>query len=219
MTQLKHPYLMAIVVLLIGAVFIYVTQPKRGDCDVYVENFRKQVQSEIYGEKRGSVFFPPLLLKALENCRLGNTAGACLRVRELTMQILDVLDRFPDSCLKSLTQEEVLPAVFKQVLQLWIEIAWGESPPERGNFCGDGCWFDVSDIALFCRWKNKAIYLFGWETLKGWEPFLLSNLLYDRAIWENDQCVNCDQRRRAIDVVGIDDVKTRSLLGLNCQRF
>jgi tRNA A22 N-methylase len=68
--------------------------------------------------------------------------------------------------------------------------------------------------------KKVFIYLYGEELWKQQEPLWLKDLYHEAAQWnESKECINCESRLKAIEVIGFKETRKRSLLGLSCSQF
>jgi hypothetical protein len=215
----KYPNIIAIFVILIAVVVIMVTQDRREDCDIHLENFRKTVQSDLYGQNLKTIQLSPRLKGVILNCKQSNNAGACLDTHQTMQKVMEALNRLPKSCYPALHEEGPLKGALIEVMKLYTEIAWGESPPARTNQIGEGTWLEYSDYAFFCHLKKTFLEIFGREQYAGVELKLVQDLPGDAPILENGKCLNCEFRRKALDVMGFAEIKKRSLLGINCSRF
>jgi hypothetical protein len=215
----KYPNVIAAVVILIAVVVIMMTQERRDDCDVHLENFRKTVQSDLYSQNLKTTQLPPRLKGAISNCKQSNNSGACLDTHQAMQKVVEAIHRLPKSCYLALQAEAPLKGAMIEVMKLYTEIAWGESPPVRTNQIGEGTWLEYSDYAFFCVLKNAFIEVFGRDQYFEIELKLVQDLPGDAPIIENGKCSNCEFRKSALQVLGFAETKKRSLLELNCSRF
>jgi hypothetical protein len=217
--NIRHIHVLAFVVLSLGVAFIFLTQDKRQDCDIFIENFQKATQSDLYSQTFKNSAFPPRVLGALEVCREGNNGGACLDLRQIVLKVLEAGDRVPHRCQEALSLSDPLKNTFIEFLKVYLEMAWGGEPPKSANHLGEGSWLDYSDYALFCRVKNRLLSLYGQDFNQKMESYLLKDLWGDSPIMQGSQCLNCDFRKKALQTMSLSEIKKRSLLGLNCSRF
>lgn len=216
----KYPHILAFVAILLGVLFFYNFEPPRHECQQRIDNFKAKHQSDLYFVtfKKGAL--PPRLKGSLKNCREGNNSGACFDFIDIMNKLTKSLDEFDFSCRESLSQEEPIRSSLLTGAQLLIEIAWGEFPPETKNSWGEGTWLEYSDYSTFCRIKRNYIEYFGQESfMKEEKSRFLNSLPGEPPQWVEDKCLNCENRKKAIETIGWNETKKRSLLSLNCSRF
>lgn len=215
----RYPHIFAIGVIFLGSIFIFLTQPKREDCAISVENFRSRHQLDLYSQPQKNLALPPRLRGALDNCRSGNNSGACLDAGQILLSLVQTLNTADTKCLHQIAAENPVRGALLAGMGLYIQIAWGEKPPDRRGQIAEGTWLEFSDLALFCRLKTQFVQLYGQEALKASELAFLANLVGDEPIMQEEECLNCAQRKSAIETLGFEEARRRSLLALNCARF
>lgn len=215
----KYPNTIAIGVIFVGVLIIMLVMDQRDDCSIHLENLKKTLQVDLYSQNLKTMALPPRLRGALLNCRQGNSSGACLDASQIGLKLLQAVNRVPASCAPSLTQEVTIKSALIELMKLYIEIAWGEHPPEKSSQIGEGTWLEYSDYALFCNLKKTFIRIYGKNLFFESEAFLLQNLPGEKVVLEDGKCLNCEYRKPAIQVLGMVELKKRTLLGVNCSRF
>jgi len=219
LVTIKHANVIAIVAILIAVLFIILTQPERDPCAIHIENFKRKLKSDIYVQSLKTTQLPSRIKGALSNCRDGNNSGACLDLIEIMNRLFEALNRVPQSCFYKFEEDSNLSGALIAVMKLFIAIAWGEAPPERSSQVGAGTWLEYQDYALFCRTKQTYIQLYGKEKFSQLEVGLLSDLPGEPPVIEKNKCINCEYRKSALQVLELSEVRKRSLLGINCNRF
>jgi len=217
--SLKYQNTIAIFVILIAVILILIFQDRRQECDIHLENFKRHLQSDLYSQKLKTVVLPPRLIGAIKNCKESNNSGACLDVHQTMLKTLEMILRTPKNCYLALAEDNALKGALIQVMRLYTEIAWGETPPGKLSQIGEGSWLGYSDYALFCNIKNTFVQIFGREEFDKTELKLVKDLPGDAPIIEEGKCLNCDFRKKAVDVTEFYEVKKKSLIGINCSRF
>lgn len=178
--------------LIIGILFIVLTDPPKGVCDAQMEVFKKNQKDFLYLDEKKEFIKTTGFDRQIDRCKSTNAPGGCYELFEKTRKFLADVDAIPRECLDHVKSESVIGATITKMFDLFINIAWGTKPPQLYN--EKFKWLDSSDLALFCRIKSAYDLVLGSEALarkresyfeelpgakdlprqKAWEAMLLS---------------------------------------------
>lgn len=214
-----RPYLTASLVFTVAAFSFFMIEPTRDDCQLELDNFKVRFNEDLFQQQVKSLTLPAKLRGAINNCYQINQAGGCFHAFQLFERLLTDLEH-RQSCLTVIAQEPAVGGVLNAGLKLKVELAWGAlQGPEVGQFLSENSWLETADIARFCRMQRQYQRYLGIESLKLKQAEHLAELVGEAPIWEEEQCVNCEYRKKAVKVLGESETKKRSLYGINCERF
>lgn len=160
-------------ILILGTIFFIVMSPPHSVCDS---------QSTLFKDLQKGFLFPNQVKKPkskgkaqtlqpkypllLENCRIGNNAGACYELFSSMRKVLKDVDNAPSECAGAIGDIKEVKSAVNQVGELMVRIAWGASPPALGlDRFG---WLDTLELSFFCQLKSTYVKSYGEEA---WEQF------------------------------------------------
>ncbi len=213
----RHKGLVVFFILLFGVLSFFLIQEPHSPCDTTFESFRKAQEGFLFPKTIKSVTRQPLYKKTIEMCKLGNSPGACYEHFNGLKKVMRDVSGIPNSCGDHLSKLPELSSLISENLKLMIEIAWGESPPasnyEKTN------WLEASDLALFCQLRDEWIRLAGDENYTEFKTKIQNGLPGEKPTFADGECTNCDRRKKAIQLLSIEEIWKVSLLSLDCRQY
>jgi len=204
--------------LLIGVALIFLIQEPHTVCTSQLEVLKEAQAGQIFPRKTEKSERPAIFPRLIENCKIGNSPGACYELFTLLRKLARDLNGSPQECLVPFGEVDEVKRALVQGTRLMIQLAWGDRPPEAGAASRFG-WLEAPDLALFCQLKTTFLRLYGTE---GWEEFRLATptkLPGEEQVLEGGKCLNCDHLKMASDVFSPEEVWVRSLFSLRCDQY
>lgn len=214
--QIPRP-LLVFLVLSVGIALFFVIQKPQSLCDSQFEIFKESQQGQIFSRQGKTSLRPAIYPRLVENCKIGNGPGACYEFFNLLRKLIRDLNGSQSECLVPFGKvDEVKRALFEGT-RLIVQAAWGDQPPEKG--VAKFGWMETSDLALFCQLKEMIIKIYGeleWDTFR----LATHNKLPGEAqIIKDGICLNCDQIKKAPEILSVEEIWARSLFSLRCEQF
>jgi hypothetical protein len=216
MDLLPRPILVFLV-LAAGIAFILMVQKPHTVCESQLTVLQEAQAGQLFPRQiEGGSIRPAIYPRLIENCKLGNSPGACYELMVLLRKLTRDLNGSPRECLVPFGEViEIKRALFEGT-RLIIQIAWGDKPPERSAKFN---WLESSDVALFCKLKETMTAMYGAD---GWDQFRLTT--YKKLPGEPQEikdgvCTNCDTIRMADSALTAEDIWVRSLFSVRCESF
>jgi hypothetical protein len=157
--------LIAITSILFGfLIWITLISPPRTQCDLQLELFRKSQTSFAFAEDSKYSTHKPEFEKLLQRCQDTSGPGGCYELFQNLNKFNHDLKALPQQCQKTAGDFSEVKKIFNQSIPLFIQLAWGASPPFSSNVKQG--WLDTSEIFLFCKIKEDFLQLYGSEALK-----------------------------------------------------
>ena len=188
-----------LVILIFGIGFFYFAMPPHTVCDSQLEIFTASETPFLYPDAKKKFQKTTGYAKSVENCKQGNSHGACRELFDgLRRMVLD-LKVVPTECFSKMAdQTEVKQAIWSS-LGLFVELAWGDKAPKSAyEKLG---WFDSFHLFTFCSLKRNGIEYYGDEKWTEFANAVLAKLpqanQLDRTeAWNRTlMSVNCDSYR------------------------
>ncbi|MEZ0390966.1 MAG: hypothetical protein ACAH59_02045, partial [Pseudobdellovibrionaceae bacterium] len=173
-------------------------------CQSQMEVFTEAQAGQIFPRKTQTSQRPAIFPRLVENCKIGNSPGACYELFTLLRKLLRDLNASPQECLVPFGEAVEVKQAIWQGTQLMIQLAWGEKPPETG--LARLGWFEPPDLALFCQLKAMFLRLYGEEI---WEEFRMSmsaKLPGEAQVIESGNCLNCESLKKASEVFSPEEI-------------
>ncbi len=178
--QLSKPTLV-LGALILGTLFIVLSDPPRTICDAQLENFKETKKSFLFDEGTGEQKKKAKLRVLKDLCLKTNTIGGCLEyfhgLRKILLEIEGVYPECRRQLLEIKTQPDEIISSHQVEGYLWkgvellVMMGWGEAPPEGlGDKYG---WLEAYDMNLYCKMRDKLIFNSGKEK---WKSFKLKAL-------------------------------------------
>jgi len=226
--RIPKPLLVAVVLLIGVALLPFLNEP-HSVCQSQLQVLAESQAGFIYPKIEKKVKIPPTYDRAYRSClnsRVANTAGGCAEYFEIIARLTRDLNSIGNECGEFVAKDEPITKALTQSLRLFVEIAWGDPPQdEKADFRLATSWLEMTDLAVFCSLKDQWIRFFGKESWQIQRQNIQMELSGELKKFETQPdgtkiCINCDESRAsAVDKFGEDNVKSRSLFNLNCDRF
>jgi hypothetical protein len=221
LNQIPRPILVFIV-FAIGIFMFFQIQEPHTVCDAQFEILRESQSGRLFPRKVKSAERAAIYPRLVNDCKIGNSPGACFELFTLLRKLIQDLKGSPQECLAVFGEKvEIKKALFEGT-RLITQLAWGDRPPEDSS--NKFSWLEVSDLSLFCQLKTLMIQTYGEEE---WEKFRLATnptlpgevLPFEAQVIENGVCTNCSKIRKAPDVLTAEEIWVRSLFSLRCEQY
>lgn len=151
----KIPQPALVIGVLVAALAIFVvSNPLKDECEIKIKIFEKNLHGSLIsvrGADKKTKFAQIDYWK--ENCRMGNSLGACNDYFTGLRKLADELRLVPNKCM--LTYIEDNEKFMGQVLdgiKVMALVAWGDAPPV--NIQSRLGWLTSADVTTFCRLKT-----------------------------------------------------------------
>jgi hypothetical protein len=191
--------ILVLVILVIGVAIALLSSPPGSICDVEVGKMQKALVGVIYTSKIKSQIKSAIFPRALPVCRQGNSSGACFEFFMSLRKIIEAITEISDSCQTQALSREDIQGQLKIGLQLLVQLAWGESPPDSGP--AKAGWLEVSELTLFCNVEQRLKDAMDEDVWLGFRSSVLNQL--------PSGALNLSAEERVI----------RSLFSINCDSF
>lgn len=216
LNQIPRP-LLVFLVLSIGIALFFVIQKPQSLCTSQLVIFQEGQQGQIFPRQGKASVRPAIYPRLVENCKIGNSPGACYELFNLLQKLVRDLNGSPNECLVPFGEVGEVKRALIGSTRLIIQAAWGSRPPEQG--AARFGWMESSDLALFCQLKDMINKIYGEPE---WEAFRLATynqLPGEAQVIKDGACLNCDQIKKAPEVLSAEEIWARSLFSLRCERF
>ena len=144
--------LLAVLVIILGIAVTFLIQPPKTICDTEKAAFQESMIGTLYssnaGKKKGSL--PGEMRKAKEQCKLGNSAGACYEYFRVLRKMASGMDRLTPECLPIIVEAAGVKSSLLEGFTLMTQIAWGEELPESQA----QAWFTSTEMVTYCYVKE-----------------------------------------------------------------
>lgn len=216
MNTLSRPVIVFLV-LVGGVLLILLAQKPHSVCDSQIEVFKESQKGALYGVEFKGKKVSPRYGAYLETCRMGNSSGACYELFSLLKKLVRDLDAGPAQCLPEMSDVAPLKKVFYEQIELMAILAWGSQPPDRGPQRLN--WYDSADVALFCSMKRLFIQIFGEDAYEDWREKVYVKFAGEAPIVREGVCINCSERKNALQVLSSEEIWVRSLFSVRCDQY
>ncbi len=205
------------VVFFVAIAGILLVNPPYTKCQSQIEILRKNMEGDIFSRQGKRLMFSPRLNRYVEICKSGNGPGGCFELFQLLRKVNRELRNFPAECSEELTEVgEVLRAI-REPMVLMVQLAWGEQPPAGPE--ARNRWFEPADLALFCEMRDNYMRIYGNEEYEKFRMAVSGSLPGEPPMFSEGQCVNCEFRKKASQILKSEDVWKRSLFSTPCQAY
>lgn len=216
MDQIPRP-LIVIFVLAAGiATFFFIKEPA-SLCNSQIEIFKQSQAGAIFPRVMKSAQRPALYPRLVDNCKTGNSPGACYELFSLLRKLNQDLRGSPQECLVPFGEIPQVKKALTEGVQLMIQLAWGEKPPEEG--LSKFHWMETSDLALYCQLRDLNFKIYGDEAWTLLRKSTYAKLPGEAQIFQDGQCVNCETIKSAPQALSEEEIWVRSLFSLRCEQF
>lgn len=190
--------------------------PPYTKCNTQIEVLQKSLQSDIFSRQGKRLVFSPRLSGQITTCKEGNGPGGCFELFATLRRLIRELSSFPPECHESLAEIGQVQGAIMEGIRLMVFLAWGESPPAPE---ARARWLEPADLALFCELRDGFVRIFGPEAYDEFRTSITAGLPGEPAIFSDGQCINCEFRKRASQVLSPDEVWKRTLFSVPCQQY
>lgn len=216
LNHLPRPILVFLI-LAAGIGLFFVIQEPHSVCNSQLVIFRESQQGQIFPRTTATSQRPALYPRLVENCKIGNSSGACYELFSLLKKLNQDLRGGPQECLKPFGQLTEVKRALKESTQLMIQLAWGERPPDAGLEKYN--WFETPDLVLFCRLKDLNLKIYGEEEWVQLRQGTYNKLPGETQVFQDGICSNCEIIKKAPQVLSEEEIWVRSLFSLRCEQF
>lgn len=214
--QIPRP-LLVFGALLLGIGLIFLIQEPHSICNAQLDVLKEAQAGQIFTRQTEKSQRPAIFPRLVENCKIGNSPGACYEMFTSLRKLIRDLNGSPQECLAEFGEVDEIKRALHQGTELVIQLAWGDRPPEPGvNRFG---WMEAPDLSLYCQLKSVYLKTYGNE---GWESFRLATyakLPGEAQIIEQGKCTNCESLKKATDAFSAEEIWIRSLFSLRCDQY
>ena len=210
--------LLVFAVLLIGVSLLFVLQKPHSVCVNQLQLFKEAQAGQIYPRQVKQSQRPALFPRLMDNCKVGNSAGACYELFTSLRKFLRDLNGAPQECLVPFGEESEIRNALNKGTELMVLLAWGSKPPEQGGLERFG-WLETLDLSLYCQLKAMYLKVYGQEA---WEQFRMNTqnkLPGEAEVIVEGNCANCDSLKKAPAVLSAEEIWVRSLFSLRCDQY
>jgi hypothetical protein len=179
--------------------------------------FKEAEAGQLYPRQIKTAQRAALFPRLMDNCKIGNSPGACYELFTALQKFLRDLGAAPQECLAPFGEEKEIKGALISGTELIVRLAWGGKPPQPG--LDKFGWLETPDLALYCHLKTAYLRMFGQEE---WEKFRLATqnkLPGEAELIEDGKCVNCDTLKKAPAVLSPEEIWVRSLFSLRCDQY
>jgi hypothetical protein len=214
--QIPRP-LLVFTVLLMGVALFFVLQKPHSVCASQLVLFKEAEAGQIYPRKVKTATRPPLFPRLVDNCKIGNSPGACYELFTGLRKILRDLQSGPQECLAELGEEAEIRKAVTSGTELLVRLAWGSRPPEQG--LAKFGWLETLDLSLYCQLKAMYIKMYGDEEWEQFRQTTQAKLPGEAEIIQDGNCVNCETLKKAPAILSAEEIWLRSLFSLRCESY
>jgi hypothetical protein len=178
---------LAFIAIIVGSILILFNDPPRTVCDVQLDLFKSSEQNFLFESEKNNVKRPADITGLMQTCRNANAPGGCTELFSGFKRLTEDLRNIPSSCAETAGQVSEIKKWAWEGLRLYVEIAWGEKPPE--NFGSKMSWLNSADMAVFCDLKMRVIEIYGQDKFLEFQEALMkelpqANTLSREQVWE-----------------------------------
>jgi hypothetical protein len=209
--------ILVFLVLAAGIAFIFLIQKPHTVCDSQLTVLKESQAGQVFPRQlKGGAVRPAIYPRVVENCKIGNSPGACFEMMVLLKKLSRDLHGSPKECMVPFGEVAEIKKALYEGTRLMVQLAWGDKPPERTVKFG---WMESSDVALYCKLRETMTLMYGES---GWDQFRLTTyqkLPGEPQIIKDGVCMNCDQIKMADKALTAEDIWVRSLFSVRCEAF
>lgn len=171
--SLPKPVIVFLVILL-GVGTIYLLNPPKTECDIQMEQLKLDMGGVFLPKKVKSIVNPSRISAYENDCRQGNSAGACLDYFSELKKLVLSIEKNNRTCLKEALEISEVHRALQVAMDIMVRIAWDGKKP---NTLEEGLnWFTESDRYLFCIMKNLYLKAQGEEAFEAFKTKTLDKL-------------------------------------------
>lgn len=214
--KIPKPLLVAIV-LIFGVGAFFLIQAPHSVCTNQMDQFRESQLGFLFPKKVKNSVRPAIFSLQMENCKVGNSPGACFELFGGLRKMVRDLNTSSNECLASYADVAEVRESLGKGVELIARLAWGNKPPELGM--EKFGWMEPLDLALFCQLKISYLKIFGEEGLESLRLATYAKLPGEPEIYADDgACINCELRKSALQAFSAEEIWARSLFSFRCER-
>lgn len=216
MNQIPRPLLVFGVLALGIAMFFFIQEP-HSVCMSQLPVFQESQAGQIFPRPGKNSERPAIYPRLVENCKIGNSPGACYELFNLLRKLVRDLNGAPEECLLPFGEVVEVKKALTEGTLLIVQLAWGDKPPEQG--IAKFGWLEASDLSLFCQLKDTMIKVYGEPEWEGFRQATHGKLPGEAQIIQEGICANCEIIKKANQVFSGEEIWLRSLFSLRCEQF
>lgn len=216
LSQIPRPLLVFLVLAIGIALFFFIQEP-HSVCNSQLAILKESQGGQIFPKVGKTSQRPPIYSRLVENCKTGNSPGSCYEYFSLLKKLYQDLMGSPQECLQPFGALPEVQRALKEGVQLIVQLAWGEKPPERG--LAKFNWMETSDLALYCRLRDLNLKVYGEEAWQSLRLGTYKKLPGEAQIFQDGQCANCERIKKAPEILSDEEIWARSLFSLRCEQF
>lgn len=213
--------LLALIVLVIAAIFFMVANPPHTICDTQSEVFKEAQKGNIFPNqvqvKNVKQKIPAQINQVKEGCQLGNSAGACYDYFTALKNIAVDIGKSSSECMGTLIEIPEAKKAIVDGIEVMARLAWGHQPPELGP--SRFGWLQDSEVAVFCRLKNIYIRGVGEDSWTQLRRNVYSKLPGENIIRTDEPEQIVKEPKAATAVMTEEDIWARSLFSARCESY
>jgi hypothetical protein len=214
--QLPKPFVVFFAICL-GLVAIVLLQEPQTVCHSQVEQAKSNLQGQLFPKPGKKMALPAKYPRALENCKFGNSQGACFEYFSVLKRVIQEYKTLSNECAGDFSQIPEVRRALVEGLKFLTILAWGEQPPETEN--AKQGWLESPDLALFCQLRGLYLSSYGPESFAEFRNNLLNSLPGEARLYSSEPCEECPEPKKAIDLMSFNEVTSKSLLSVNCEAY
>lgn len=213
--SLPKPVL-AILVISAALIFFMLNDPPHTVCQVQVENLRESLKGQVFPVVVNKNTLPPVIVRAQEACRQGNSSGSCLEYFGILRKAARDVKNYSSECRVELVEIPEVRRSFYEGVILLTKMAWGSSAPEPGM--ARFGWLQESEIGLFCLLKDVYSQGLGDEAWNGLRMNIYQELPGELRPGLPGSQVG-QESPRAMATMDEKDIWARSLFSVRCENY
>lgn len=212
------PRWLVVSVVLIGASFLIIfINPPHTACDAQIEVVKERLKGRLFPGKGVKTPLPPAYIAQMETCKFSNSPGGCYELFFTMRLVARELLNLDFTCNEAMGSIGEVRSSITSVIQLLAEIAWGEQPPNPGEM--GRAWLEPTDLGLYCHLKDLYVRYNGPESFESFMDNVLKGLPGEAPVFEAGACVNCEFRKKALDVMSREEVWAKSIFAVRCDSY
>jgi hypothetical protein len=214
------PKALVVALILIGGVIgLFVFTPPHRQCQSQIEMLQQMQKGKVFPSQGKVLARSPLVMQEIENCKMGNSPGACFELFSTLRKLTRDLYTIPLDCAEDIKGLGEIRASLREGILLLAQISWGEGLPDKTVGSIRQGWLESSDIALFCGLKDMYTRIYGKDDFDQFRLDIFAKLPGEEAVMEEGVCKNCEFRKTALQVLSAEEVWARSIFSARCELY
>lgn len=216
--SLPKPVL-ALLALAVGIVFIVFTNKPHTICDSQLEILRESQKGGIFQGKGKRATLNPYLPRQMDNCKIGNSPGACYEMFATYRKLMIDLGNVSSECYAPIFEVAEIRKALLEGVELISQLAWGEEPPEYSE--ARAGWLETSDLALFCKMRGFVEGSVDEVEYQAFIKKVVTKLPGEKKVLQSGvgSAIADQEVKSAIETIGWDEALNRSLFQIRCADY